>query len=72
MASSSGYNYEIKNFDEKNFALWKATMQNLLMKRVQEEVIRHAMKLVKPTKIVDAEGWLTIANIEDGGHDPAR
>ena len=42
MASTSGSSCDIRKFDEKNFALWKEMIQDVLVQRRQIEAIRHS------------------------------
>ena len=44
MASTSGTGIEIRKFDDKNFALWKEMMQDVLIIRRQVEAIQHSEK----------------------------
>ena len=59
MASTSGIGVEIRKFDDKNFALWKEMMQDVL-------IIRHRIKLIrhngKPS-MMTTEDWRSLDKI---------
>ena len=44
MAPTFGTGVEIRKFDDKNFALWKEMMQDVLIMRRQVEAIQHSEK----------------------------
>ena len=59
MASTSETGIEIRKFDDKNFALWKEMMQDMLIIRRQVEASRHGEK---PT-LMKIEEWKSIDEI---------
>ena len=59
MTSTSGSGIEIRKFDDKNFALWKEMMQDVLIIRRQIEAIRHNNK---PT-LMTTDEWRSLDEI---------
>ena len=59
MASTSGVRIKFRKFDDKNFALWKEMMQDVLIIRRQVKAIRHSEK---PTSMT-IEEWKSIEEI---------
>ena len=55
MALSSSIGREIRKFDDKNFALWKEMMKDVLIIRGQIEAIRHNSRWLMMTL---EEWWL--------------